>query len=178
MPKIISSIIGIFTGGGLTGNEIFEFAKGGAVPGGLMPLPSAGFRIRQAVQAMPFAHGGVVAGGFTPLSTGFAQALMESSLPSYQHGGVVHGPQFAFLGDNPSRWEAVVPLPESRAIPVEFKGTPSPAQQEPRIDVQVKVDGHIIPRLPTMTEDQIISVVVTNYQADGTIRRMIKSDRG
>jgi len=55
------------------------------------------------------ARGGYAAGGY--------------NLDSYAAGGVVSGPRPVMLGDNPSRREAVVPLPGAgRSIPVEFVG--------------------------------------------------------
>jgi hypothetical protein len=55
------------------------------------------------------ATGGVVPGGLTPI-------------PRAATGAIFRGTQLAIVGDNPSRVEAAVPLPNGREIPVELKG--------------------------------------------------------
>jgi hypothetical protein len=55
------------------------------------------------------ANGGVMAGGF-------------NAIPRAATGALFQGPQLAILGDNPSRMEAAVPLPNGREIPVQLKG--------------------------------------------------------
>jgi hypothetical protein len=62
--------------------------------------------------AIPLAGGGIIPGGRT--------------VPSFQAGGIATEPVFR-VGDRPDRVpEAVVPLPNGRAIPVEFAGRGQP----------------------------------------------------
>lgn len=56
-----------------------------------------------------FAQGGILRGGLEPM-------------PRAANGGVFTGPQPVLLGDNPSRVEAAVPLPDGRRIPVDLRG--------------------------------------------------------
>lgn len=44
---------------------------------------------------------------------------------SYATGGIAAGPQLAVVGDNSTRREAIVPLPNGRSIPVELMGDQS-----------------------------------------------------
>jgi hypothetical protein len=56
---------------------------------------------------LPQANGGVWRGGIN----------------SFASGGVAYGPQLAMIGDNKSRTEAIVPMPDGRSIPVEMRGS-------------------------------------------------------
>lgn len=58
------------------------------------------------------AKGAVWSGGFNPVG----------SLPRFAKGGVANGPTIGIIGDNPSRREAMVPLPDGRNIPVKLEG--------------------------------------------------------
>lgn len=55
------------------------------------------------------------------------QNFQSGNLPQFASGGIVNKPTVAMIGEG-SRPEAVVPLPNGREIPVEFKGAQSSGQ--------------------------------------------------
>jgi hypothetical protein len=76
--------------------------------------------------------------------------VWRGGINSFASGGVAYGPQLAMIGDNKSRTEAIVPMPDGRSIPVEMRGgggtvnmTLNVASLDPRTAFEV-----IAPHLP------------------------------
>lgn len=158
------------------------YAKGGVLPGGFTPM--RGFAVPAPEPALVelvhrFAHGGVMPGGFKPLHlAGVMDTLKGLPLRSFAGGGMTNMPTFGLIGDRPDhRFEAVIPMEDNRSIAVKWKnGDPGVSEQKPP-HVHVTIQGDVIPRQPGMTKEQIVSIVVENFERDGIVRRMIRGDR-
>jgi hypothetical protein len=72
---------------------------------------------RLATGATNFLFGSI---GLTSQANG---GVWRGGINSFAQGGVAYGPQLAMIGDNKSRTEAIVPMPDGRSIPVEMRGS-------------------------------------------------------
>ena len=85
-------------------------------------LPFLGTLLKGALTIFGFANGGMVKGGFR----------------AYANGGVVTSPTLGLVGEGKYN-EAIVPMPNGNAIPVDLKGS---NQQNNNVTVNVNVDGN------------------------------------
>lgn len=85
-------------------------------------LPFLGTLLKGALTIFGFANGGMVKGGFR----------------AYANGGVVTSPTLGLVGEGKYN-EAIVPMPNGNAIPVDLKGA---GQQQNNVTVNVSVDGN------------------------------------
>jgi hypothetical protein len=107
---------------------------------------------------------------------GLIPALRDMSVLrplALQRGGIVTRPSFATLGEVPGQYEAVVPLPDNRSIPVRMQQ--SQTQQPAPIVIEVHQDftGAIDPRALFPTRQEVVPMVVRNIETDGPARRVI-----
>ena len=104
---IYKSLLGLFGGGQSGGGGMFGGLFGGGGGGGAgSALPSSGPGLTWDATAMDFvpnANGNVLRGGFQ----------------AFAKGGIVKAPTLGLIGEG-GKNEAVVPLPDGRAIPVDF----------------------------------------------------------
>ena len=103
----------------------------------------------KALSSAVFAGGGVTHGGI--------------GIPSYAGGEVVSGPRPAYIGDNPERMEAVVPM-RNRKIPVEITGGGGGSTENYSIQINA-VDG-----------DSVRRMLFTNREALRAAIRQIKKE--
>ena len=85
-------------------------------------LPFLGTLLTGALSIFGFANGGMVKGGFR----------------AYANGGIVSKPTLGLVGEGKYN-EAIVPMPNGNAIPVDLKGA---GQQQNNVTVNVSVDGN------------------------------------
>ena len=85
-------------------------------------LPFLGTLLKGALSIFGFANGGMVKGGFR----------------AYANGGIVSKPTLGLVGEGKYN-EAIVPMPNGNAIPVDLKGA---GQQQNNVTVNVSVDGN------------------------------------
>lgn len=99
------------------------------------------------------------------------QKYMNPSLPTgeYANGGIVTGPTNALIGEGGMN-EAVVPLPNGRAIPVDFGRGSMGAVNNTTITVNVDSDGNS----DTQTSDQASKFGVA---IDRAVKRVIMDER-
>jgi archaellum component FlaC len=113
--------------------------------------------------AIPLAQGGIIPGGRT--------------VPSFQAGGIAREPMFR-VGDRPDRVpEAVVPLPNGRAIPVEFAGGGQPAGGATNVSVSLSVS---VSALDQRGVDELLfgrKQTIRNIVEDGLARSGAFRDR-
>lgn len=172
-----------FTGEGL--GTAFT-ATGGIIPA-INTMAQAGLRIRRArygmqpLSAVAFQQGGVMPALDIGLlserlryAVGSAGALQPLAL---QRGGIVRQPSFAVLGESHARqWEAVVPLPDNRSIPVMMTqrgGEQGQPLQPIIIQMHQDFSGAIDPRVLRTSPSEIIAVVAQDVSHDRTLRRVI-----
>jgi tape measure domain-containing protein len=125
------------------GPGLTQVATGGILPA-LRSVNEAGFRMRTALA------------GFQPLAA----------------GGVVSRPSFALISEHPGAVEAVVPLPNKRAIPVTFTNGQG-GEQPIVVNVSVNPANVIDPRIFKSSPQEIIGVVAKDVSNDGVTRRVI-----
>lgn len=139
---------GVDTGAGSGGvGSVMLQGTGGIVPA-LRQLPEANMAIRHQAKA------------FRQFAT----------------GGIVREPTMALIGEVPGQFEAVVPLPDGRTIPVTMMGQRGQQmQREQPIIIQMSVNpaNMIDPRIFKSTPQEIVSVVAKDISQDGITRRVI-----
>jgi hypothetical protein len=109
--------------------------------------------------------------GIEPQANG---GVWRGGINSFAAGGVAYGPQLALIGDNKSRTEAIVPMPDGRSIPVEMRGgggtvnvTLNVASLDPRAAYEV-----IAPHIPK------IQKAIAGALRDGRDRDLTVAIRG
>lgn len=153
---------------GTASPALYGYQAGGIVPalshaviamqaGGIVPALSREI-IREQMRDMG-------SGGFSPLAM--------------QAGGIVRQPSFALIGEQPGRFEAVVPLPDNRAIPVAFTGQPPHlAMASPPVVIELHQDftGAIDPRTLRTSRQEVLSWTIDGVNKDGPLRRVIRQN--
>ena len=117
-------------------------------------------------QGWTLAKGGMVQGGLEPVN-------------SYAGGGIAKGEQFAKIGDNPARVEAVVPLPgANRGIPVEFKngGGGGGMMMENHWNITSMDPRGVMEMI--MQQQRVIEDMVTAAISSGTNKALLDAVRG
>jgi len=167
LVKAVGSLGGSAAGGDFTAAGPSDTGGGGSfATGGIIPaiqsLASAGMRLRRTSAAMQPLH----------------KAFGELQPVAMAAGGIVRQPSFAILGEkNTRQFEAVVPLPDNRSIPVTLSERSGSRQvQEPQpIVIQLLQDfrGSVDPRSLRTTPSEVIGIVAKDISQDGPTRRLI-----
>jgi len=167
LVKAVGSLGGSAAGGDFTAAGPSDTGGGGSfATGGIIPaiqsLASAGMRLRRTSAAMQPLH----------------KAFGELQPVAMAAGGIVRQPSFAILGEkNTRQFEAVVPLPDNRSIPVtlsERSGSRQVHEPQP-IVIQLMQDfrGSVDPRSLRTTPSEVIGIVAKDISNDGPTRRLI-----
>ena len=129
---------------------------GGSMPGGAGPAPAG-------------LGGG---GGGADSFAGVPNNVLDSILPKFAKGGIVTGPTTAMIGEGGMN-EAVVPLPNGRAIPVDFgkKGKMGGGDTNTNITVNVDQSGN------TESSTTGDSAGKLGKAIDGAVKRVIMEER-
>ena len=171
LAGVLSKVITGAIGGGASGGDYaltnanttggVPVAEGGIIPA-IQSLASAGMRLRRTSAAMQPLH----------------KAFGELQPVAMAAGGIVRQPSFAILGEkNTRQFEAVVPLPDNRSIPVTLSERSGSSQvHEPQpIVIQLMQDfrGSVDPRSLRTTPSEVIRIVAKDISNDGPTRRLI-----
>lgn len=153
----------------LTGAKFSEGGTGGALAGVLLKLVGS---IGSA------AVGGGAGGDYGGLSQGFNGSSLPYEFGTFASGGIVRTPTFALIGE--SGPEMVVPLTGQGSPFAHRRSQPQPQASQPsQFNVSVYNDyaGSIDPRSLRPTKKEITSVVIEEILTDGSLRRVIQSQR-
>ena len=113
------------------------------------------------------------AGGIIPAIASLRSFSLARHALTLSEGGLVDRPAFATLAERPGLVEAVVPLPNNRAIPVQFTNGPSQGPQTIIVHLQQDFAGTIDPRAFRTSQNEIIGVVAQDITQDVVMRRVI-----
>jgi hypothetical protein len=173
---------GMFSSAGAVGTAATpvggNFAGGpSAFPGALGPMPNFGA-----------AQGGYMTGfsdmaGIVTRPQSRILALAEGGItPSLGMSGIATNPTLVSIGENaPSQFEAVVPLPDNKSIPVMFKGGvgDSGSGRQHMINLNIDLNTTVLdPASLRTSSEEIIGTVKANYDGDGVLRTSIREDIG
>jgi len=170
LAHILVKAVGAYAGSGGDFSAAGPSDTGGGgsfgATGGIMPaiqsLASAGMRLRRTSAAMQPLH----------------KAFGELQPVAMAAGGIVRQPSFAILSEkNTRQFEAVVPLPDNRSIPVTLSERSGSSQgHEPQpivINIMQDYSGSIDPRSLRTQPAEIRAVVASDISNDGSLRRVI-----
>ncbi len=143
--------------------EPLDWAKGGYVPGGFIPI------------LKKYAKGGVIKGGLQLPEKGrqdwlnYVKYNMGATLLA--GGGIIGSPTLGLVGEGRQN-EAVVPLPDNRSIPVKFTGDEGRRTQD--VKIMNIVDPQMIPSVMMQNPDIIINVISEDISKRGPMFHLIK----